>query len=185
MTDAADDILGKADAFMKRRRPAATQEPNAPASDEALDDDIPLLTDIVPLEELASPPRLSSPNEFDPAEHEARIAEAVARQLDARLAEQAARMEADIRAQVQEQIRAQLQSQFAAEEQDHLDAGLAEQQSQTRNDLALALDQWLARELPDIVANEIDGLAQCLVVRISQALKIRLRDAGHLPGEFD
>lgn len=175
MTDAADDILGKADAFMKRRRPTANPTNALGVPDEALDDDIPLLTDIVPLEALSTP--AAPAVDITPADIEARIAEEVARQLDARLAEQTQSLRTELRQQIQAEL-------AENEQRDRAD-GLAQQQQQTQADLALALDQWLNRELPDIVLNELDGLAQCLVVRISQALKNRLRDSGHLNPDLD
>lgn len=155
MTDAADDILGKADAFMKRRRPLPPTD--GPAITDPQDDDIPLLTDIVPLDEAELlPPPVAPIAAVDAPSVEERIAAEVARQLAEHLAGQEAR-----------------QAQQLAERE-------AEQQAQWQQALNQTLDQWLARELPDMVAGELEGLADCLVVRIEQALRQRLSSLASL-----
>ena len=73
LTDEADEVLGRADAFMRRRRSVPDEIP--------ADDDIPLLTDIVPmpapraiLEELADPAVFQRPRRGPQGEPEARPA---------------------------------------------------------------------------------------------------------------
>lgn len=124
----SDEVLSRADAFMRRRR-----APSPPP----LDDDIPLLTDIVPTAPIkATKPTLPpAPAGFPapaPIDMEAEIAHRVAERLESTLAEY-------------------------------------------RQDLAISLDDWLNFDLPRLITREIDGVADRIVEKAGEELRVLLQ----------
>lgn len=172
LTDEADEILGRADAFMRRRRSAP--DPSH------VDDDIPLLTDIVPLSvprsalnELSDPAVFQRPHRGPEAEPTLErspppppLPQAAPAPAPAATQRPPVPVAAPDPARIEELVAARLQ----------------EALGEYRQEMAIALDDWLNFDLPRLVSREIDGIADRVVKKAGEELRILLQ-AGLPPDE--
>ncbi|WP_417068169.1 hypothetical protein [Niveibacterium terrae] len=150
-TNDPDLVMVKADALIHRHhaRSLSGLDNDLPMLEEVLGEDLPLLEDVAEPAFAAAPPGQAAA----PLPADSRLEE-----LEARHAEQIALLEAEQAATLARLARAEQALEAATHLASATKMQVAEQLIEFDAHLAQNLEAWISRELPQILARELDGL---------------------------